>query len=46
VAIVVGITTLSFLAPPWLKLTHLFLANVLVILLSLALFHTLQRTEV
>lgn len=39
---VLGIVTLVTLAPPWLKLTHLTMANVLVILFSRCLFHSLR----
>ena len=38
-AIFVGAATLLFLAPVWLKLTHLLLANVLVIVGAVAFFH-------
>jgi cytochrome c oxidase assembly protein subunit 15 len=51
VALLIGVSTLSLLAPVWLKITHLFMTNVLVILASLCVFHSLrpvptpQKTE-
>lgn len=42
VAVVIGLATLSFLAPVWLKLTHLLMTNILVILASLCVFHSLR----
>ena len=42
VALVIGVATLSLLAPVWLKLTHLLMTNVLVILASLCVFHSLR----
>ena len=43
-AILIGTATLLLLAPAWLKITHLVMANVLVIVASLALFHTYRPT--
>jgi heme A synthase len=43
IALLVGIGTLLSLAPVWLKLSHLVLANLLVILASVSIFH-LTRT--
>lgn len=45
VAILVGILTLTLLAPTWLKLVHLVMANVLVILLTLSIFHTTKTSD-
>ena len=42
VALLIGVATLSLLAPVWLKLTHLLMTNVLVILASLCVFHSLR----
>ncbi len=42
VAVGIGLTTLSFLAPVWLKITHLLMTNILVILASLCVFHSLR----
>jgi len=42
VALLIGVATLSLLAPVWLKLTHLFMTNILVILASLCVFHSLR----
>jgi len=44
-AVAVGVMTLTLHAPAWLKLTHLLIANLLIILASVALFHTLRQTE-
>jgi len=38
--VVIGVLTLGLLSPMWLKVTHLVMANVLVIVTSLALYHT------
>ena len=38
----VGIATLTLLAPVWLKLTHLVMANILVILFTMCGFHSLR----
>jgi heme A synthase len=40
VTIGVGVVTLSLLSPLWLKVTHLAMANILVIVASLCVFHT------
>lgn len=40
--VLIGIATLVFLAPTWLKLVHLTMANVLVILGSRCIFHTVR----
>lgn len=45
VAVAVGLATLSLLAPVWLKLTHLLMTNVLVIVFSLCVFHTLRPVQ-
>jgi hypothetical protein len=45
IAVAIGLATLSLLAPVWLKLTHLFMTNILVIVFSLCLFHTLRPVE-
>jgi heme A synthase len=42
IALAIGVTTLSLLAPVWLKLTHLLMTNILVILASLCVFHSLR----
>lgn len=42
VMVIIGILTLTLLAPTWLKLVHLTLANILVILGSRCIFHTLR----
>jgi cytochrome c oxidase assembly protein subunit 15 len=42
VAVGIGLATLSLLAPVWLKITHLFMTNVLVILASMCVFHSLR----
>lgn len=39
---VIGVATLLTLAPVWLKLAHLTMANVLVVLASRCVFHTLR----
>lgn len=39
-AIAVGVATLGFLAPVWLKVTHLLMTNILVVVFSLCVFHT------
>jgi heme A synthase len=41
-AVGVGILTLGLLSPLWLKLSHLLMANVLVIVSSLCVFHALR----
>lgn len=43
VAILVGVLTLLLLAPPWLKITHLLLANVLVVVGARAVFHSIRE---
>jgi heme A synthase len=42
VALGIGLATLSLLAPVWLKITHLLMTNILVILASLCVFHSLR----
>lgn len=42
VAVAIGLATLYLLAPVWLKLTHLLMTNILVIVLSLCVFHTFR----
>jgi cytochrome c oxidase assembly protein subunit 15 len=42
VAMGVGLATLFLLAPVWLKLTHLLMTNILVIVASLCVFHSLR----
>jgi cytochrome c oxidase assembly protein subunit 15 len=42
VMVLIGILTLSLLAPTWLKLLHLTMANLLVILGSRCIFHTIR----
>jgi cytochrome c oxidase assembly protein subunit 15 len=42
VMVVIGVATLVTLAPVWLKLSHLTMANVLVVLASRCVFHTLR----
>lgn len=42
VAVGIGLATLSLLAPVWLKITHLLMTNILVILASLCVFHSLR----
>jgi cytochrome c oxidase assembly protein subunit 15 len=44
IMIVVGIATLVFLSPVWLKFAHLTIANLLVVLAARCLFHTLRPT--
>jgi len=44
IAVIVGICTLLTLAPVWLKMTHLLIANGLIIILFLCVFHTLRPT--
>lgn len=44
-AVLIGVATLSLLAPVWLKLTHLLMTNILVIVFSLCVFHTLRPVE-
>jgi heme A synthase len=39
-AIIIGVATLGFLAPVWLKVTHLLMTNILVVVFSLCVFHT------
>jgi cytochrome c oxidase assembly protein subunit 15 len=41
-AVLIGIATLGLLAPPWLKLVHLTMANVLVILTARLAYHSLR----
>jgi cytochrome c oxidase assembly protein subunit 15 len=45
IAVAIGLATLSLLAPVWLKLTHLLMTNILVIVFSLCVFHTLRPVE-
>jgi heme A synthase len=45
IAIGVGILTLGLLSPLWLKVTHLVMANALVIVASLCVFHTVCPTD-
>ncbi len=42
VMLLIGVATLLTLAPAWLKLAHLTMANVLVVLASRCVFHTLR----
>lgn len=42
VAMGIGLATLSLLAPVWLKLTHLLMTNLLIIVASLCVFHSLR----
>lgn len=42
VALSIGIGTLVLLAPLWLKVTHLLMTNLLVVVASLCVFHTLR----
>ncbi|MEN9845557.1 MAG: hypothetical protein RIS36_704 [Pseudomonadota bacterium] len=42
VAVGIGLATLSLLAPLWLKIIHLLMTNILVILASLCIFHSLR----
>lgn len=42
VAIGVGVLTLLLLSPLWLKISHLLMANVMVIVSSLCVFHTVR----
>ncbi len=44
-AVLVGVCTLLSLAPIWLKITHLFMANILVGMLTLCIFHTLRPSS-
>ena len=45
VMLLIGVATLVTLAPVWLKLSHLTMANVLVILATRCLFHTLRPNQ-
>jgi cytochrome c oxidase assembly protein subunit 15 len=45
VMLVIGVATLVTLAPVWLKLSHLTMANVLVVLASRCVFHTLRPEQ-
>jgi len=45
VMLVIGVVTLLSLAPVWLKLSHLTMANVLVVLASRCAFHTLRPQQ-
>ncbi len=42
IALLLGMATLALLAPIWLKLVHLLMTNILVILASLCVFHSLR----
>jgi len=44
-AVAIGLATISLLAPVWLKLTHLLMTNILVIVFSLCVFHTLRPVQ-
>jgi cytochrome c oxidase assembly protein subunit 15 len=41
-AVLVGVCTLLTLAPTWLKMSHLFMANILIVMTTLCVFHTLR----
>mgnify|MGYP006270237133 CR=1 FL=1 len=43
-ALLIGVATLSLLAPVWLKLTHLLMTNVVVIAFSACVFHARYST--
>lgn len=43
-AILVGVATLLLLAPAWLKIIHLLLANVLIVAGTVAFFHSTRET--
>jgi hypothetical protein len=43
--LVIGVATLVTLAPVWLKLSHLTMANVLVVLATRCVFHTLRPRQ-
>jgi cytochrome c oxidase assembly protein subunit 15 len=43
--LLLGIATLTLLAPTWLKLSHLTMANVLVVLGARCVFHTMRPTS-
>lgn len=45
VMLVIGVVTLLTLAPVWLKLSHLTMANVLVVLATRCAFHTLRPQQ-
>jgi cytochrome c oxidase assembly protein subunit 15 len=45
VMLMIGVATLVTLAPVWLKLSHLTMANVLVVLASRCVFHTLRPPQ-
>lgn len=45
VALLIGVATLSLLAPAWLKLTHLLMTNIVVIAFSVCVFHTLYSAR-
>jgi cytochrome c oxidase assembly protein subunit 15 len=45
VMVLIGVATLTLLAPTWLKLTHLTMANILVVLGSRCVFHTLRPPQ-
>jgi cytochrome c oxidase assembly protein subunit 15 len=42
IAVLVGVCTLLTLAPVWLKMTHLLVANILVVITTLCVFHTVR----
>ncbi len=44
-AVLIGICTLLTLAPTWLKIVHLFMANVLIGMATLCIFHTLRPSR-
>jgi cytochrome c oxidase assembly protein subunit 15 len=44
-AVVIGICTLLTLTPTWLKITHLLMANVIVVMTSRCAFHTLRPSS-
>jgi heme A synthase len=45
VAVLIGICTLLTLAPTWLKMAHLLMANVLIGMTTLCIFHTLRPSQ-
>ena len=44
-ALLIGVLTLWQLAPAWLKISHLLMANVLIIIVSVAVFHSIRSSE-
>ena len=45
IMVVIGVATLTLLAPTWLKLLHLTMANLLVVIGSYCIFHTLRPPD-